>query len=154
MLSGRFGYFLFFSALGRGREGSEAPGRGGGSRDVGGGGRGWEGIWGGFGNGIFQEDYYQVTITSAAPRCVSPVVVKNESPNLIGRAAVRSWGKTVLGLCRASGLHSFTGFCGHGLPLGSEESGVAPANQTKERPAHELFTGASKVRYVNRACFP
>ena len=32
-----------------------------------------------------------------------------------------------------------------------------PANQTKERPVHELFPGAfrkTKVRYVNRACFP
>ena len=36
------------------------------------------------------------------------------------------------------------------------QSGVAPANQTKERSVHELFTGAfrKKVRSVNRACFP
>ena len=35
-------------------------------------------------------------------------------------------------------------------------SGVAPANQTKERSVHELFTGAfwNKSSIVNRACFP
>ena len=34
-------------------------------------------------------------------------------------------------------------------------SGVAPANQTKERSVHELFAGHSgtKIRYENRACF-
>ena len=33
---------------------------------------------------------------------------------------------------------------------------MAPANQTKERSVHELFTGHSrtKVQFVNRACFP
>ena len=35
-------------------------------------------------------------------------------------------------------------------------SGVAPANQTKERSVHELFTGAIPEQKfnVNRACFP
>ena len=35
-------------------------------------------------------------------------------------------------------------------------SGVALANQTKERSVHELFSqghSGTKVRYVNRACF-
>ena len=36
------------------------------------------------------------------------------------------------------------------------ESGVAPANQTKERPVHELFKGALRNQKfdVNRACLP
>ena len=35
-------------------------------------------------------------------------------------------------------------------------SGVAPANQTKERSVHELFTGGipEQTFNVNRACFP